>query len=39
LSLDEEKTILESIKTEKIITPDTENKLKEVINKVVELNK
>lgn len=39
LSLDEEKTILESIKTEKIITPDTENKLKDVIDKVVELNK
>ncbi len=39
ISLDEEKTILESISSEKVISPDTETKLKEVINKVVELNK
>lgn len=39
LSLDEEKTILESISSEKVISPETETKLKEVINKVVELNK
>lgn len=39
LSLDEEKTILESIKNEKQILPEIETKLKEVINKIVELNK
>jgi F-type H+/Na+-transporting ATPase subunit alpha len=39
LSLEEEKTILESIKNEKQILPEIETKLKEVINKVVELNK
>ncbi|MFK7779943.1 MAG: F0F1 ATP synthase subunit alpha [Candidatus Gracilibacteria bacterium] len=39
LNLDEEKTILKSISDEKEITSDTEAKLKEVINKVVELNK
>ena len=39
LSLEEEKTVLESIKKEKQITEDTEVKLKEIINKVVELNK
>ena len=39
LSLEDEKTILESIRKEKKITDKTEVKLKEVINKVVELNK
>ena len=39
LSLEDEKTILESIKKDKKITDKTEVKLKEVINKVVELNK
>ena len=39
LSLEEEKTILESIKKEKQISEDIESKLIEVINKVVELNK
>jgi F-type H+-transporting ATPase subunit alpha len=39
LSLEEEKTILEAITKEKQISDDTEAKLKEVINKVVELNK
>ncbi len=37
--LDEEKTILESIKNDKDIKEETENKLKEIIVKVVELNK
>jgi len=39
LSLEEEKTILESINKEKKLTEETEAKLKEVITKVVELNK
>ena len=39
MSLDEEKTILESIEKELKITDETEEKLKEVIKKVVELNK
>ncbi len=39
LALDEEKTVLESIKKDKEIKEETEKKLKEVINKVVELNK
>lgn len=39
LALDEEKTVLESIKKDKEIKEDTENKLKEVIKKIVELNK
>ncbi|MDD3646823.1 MAG: F0F1 ATP synthase subunit alpha [Candidatus Gracilibacteria bacterium] len=39
LSLDEEKSILEAIKAEKAMSDETENKLKEVINRVVELNK
>lgn len=39
LSLDEEKSILEAIKAEKAMSDETENKLKEVIKKVVELNK
>jgi len=39
LSLDEEKSILESIIKEKQLTEDTEKKLIEVINKVIELNK
>jgi F-type H+-transporting ATPase subunit alpha len=38
-SLDEEKTILEAIRTEKNISEDTEKKLIEVIERVVELNK
>lgn len=38
-SLESEKTIIESIKNEKIITEETEVKLKELINKVVELHK
>lgn len=38
-SLDEEKTILESIRSESKLTEDTEKKLIEVIEKVVELNK
>lgn len=37
--LDEEKSILESIKKDKEIKEETESKLKEVIKKVVELNK
>lgn len=37
--LDEEKTVLESIKKDKEIKEETENKLKEIIKKVVELNK
>jgi F-type H+/Na+-transporting ATPase subunit alpha len=37
-SLDEEKSVLTAITTEKNISEDTENKLKEVITKVVELN-
>jgi F-type H+-transporting ATPase subunit alpha len=36
--LDEEKTILESIREKKEITEETESKLIEVIKKVVELN-
>jgi hypothetical protein len=39
LSLEDEKTILKSIKKEKQITDETEGKLKEIIGKVVELNK
>lgn len=39
LALDDEGTILESIKKDKEIKEETENKLKEVIKKVVELNK
>jgi hypothetical protein len=39
LALDSEKTILESIKKDKEIKEETEKKLIEVINKVVELNK
>ena len=38
-SLDEEKTILESIRSEAQITDDTEKKLIKVIEKVAELNK
>ena len=38
-SLDDEKTILSSIKMEKKITEDTEKKLIEVIKKVVDINK
>lgn len=37
--LDEERTILEAIKKDKDIKEETENKLKEIIKKVVELNK
>jgi F-type H+-transporting ATPase subunit alpha len=39
LSLDEEKTILESITKDGKMSEDAENKLKEIISKVVELNK
>ena len=39
LSLDEEKTILASIRKEKKMTEDTEAKLKEVIAKVIDINK
>ncbi len=39
LALENEKNILESIATEKIINDETEKKLIEVIQKVVELNK
>ncbi len=39
LSLDEEKTILESIVKENSISEETEKKLIDVINKVIELNK
>jgi len=39
MSLDEEKSILESIQKESKITDETEEKLKDVIKKVVELNK
>lgn len=39
LALDEEKTVLEAIAKDKEIKEDTEKKLIEVINKVVELNK
>ncbi len=39
LTLDDEKTILEAITKEKVISEETEVKLKEVIKKVVELNK
>jgi F-type H+-transporting ATPase subunit alpha len=38
-TLDEEKSILESISKEKQMNEDTEKKLIEVIKKVVELNK
>lgn len=38
-SLEEEKTILEYISKEKQMSEDIENKLKEVLSKVVELNK
>jgi len=38
-SLDEEKSVLESIASEKTISEETEKKLIEVIEKVVELNK
>ena len=38
-ALDDEKTILESIKKEKAISDDTEVKLKEIITKIVEINK
>ena len=38
-SLDEEKSILESIGTEKVLSEDTEKKLISLIEKVVELNK
>ncbi len=37
--LDKEKTILASIEKEKQLTPETEEKLKKEIEKVVELNK
>jgi len=37
--LDDEKTILNSIRNDRDIKEDTENKLKEIITKVVELNK
>ena len=39
LSLEEEKSVIESISKEKQISESTEEKLKEVISKVVELNK
>lgn len=39
LALDDEGTILEAIRKDKEIKEETENKLKEVIKKVVELNK
>jgi len=39
LALDEEKTILEAIIKDKDIKEDTENKLVEIIKKIVELNK
>ncbi len=38
-ALDQEKTILQSIQEEQTLTPETEEKLKKVIEKVVELNK
>lgn len=38
-SLDEEKTILESITKEKVLTEDSENKLLEIIEKIVEIHK
>jgi F0F1-type ATP synthase alpha subunit len=38
IALDEEKSILESIRREKVLNDEAENKLKEVIEKVVELN-
>jgi len=38
-SLEDEKTILESIKKEGKISDDTEAKLKEIVEKIVELNK
>ncbi|PZM83578.1 F0F1 ATP synthase subunit alpha [Candidatus Gracilibacteria bacterium] len=38
-SLDEEKTILESITKEKVLTEDSENKLLEIIEKIVEVHK
>jgi F0F1-type ATP synthase alpha subunit len=39
LSLDEEKTIIESIAKDGKMSEDAENKLKDIIAKVVELNK
>jgi F-type H+/Na+-transporting ATPase subunit alpha len=39
LALDSEQTVLEAIRKDKEIKEDTENKLKEVIKKVVEMNK
>jgi F-type H+-transporting ATPase subunit alpha len=39
LSLDEEKTILETITKEGQMSEDAENKLKDIVAKVVELNK
>jgi F-type H+/Na+-transporting ATPase subunit alpha len=39
VALDEEKTILEAIRNEKAMSDETEVKLKEVIGRVVELNK
>jgi hypothetical protein len=38
LALDEEKTVLESIRKEKVLSDEAEQKLKEVIEKVIELN-
>jgi len=38
-ALDDEKTILEDITKNKAMSEDSEKKLKEVIEKVVELNK
>jgi F-type H+-transporting ATPase subunit alpha len=38
LALDEEKSILETIKTEKVLTDDAETKLKEILGRVVELS-
>jgi len=39
LALDDEKTILEAISKDKEIKEDTEKKLIDLINKIVELNK
>lgn len=38
-ALEDEKTVLAAIESDKQISEETENKLKEVINKVVEINK
>jgi F0F1-type ATP synthase alpha subunit len=38
-ALDDEKTILESIDQEKVIKEDKEIKLKEILGKIIELNK